>query len=341
MESVIMEYCRKLNSCTDVTEFRRSVKFDEVFGKRDFRKKYIAINPCDFDMIFSNIILDKDEKENGKWTVLDYEWVWDFAIPVQFVIYRALYYHFRNRTDGGFAMYLSRKGMDVYSLCGIDIGERMLFNEMEHAFQVYVIGGVASLAVMQVLMPTTTIRINNIVRMGSYLRNLDTPKIYFSRGSNFSSTNQINVIADVDEGHVSVHIPFDRYINSVRIDPTEYPCLLHIEKLCYTLNDGIKQDVRMITVNAYKVTESTYIFDTNDAQIIIEGVLQNAKSLDVMYHISMVENPFYEDLLRIYKQREKERLLEKRQFSYRLKRKAGIIKEDAVPEGFVRAYPEF
>ena len=63
-------------------------------------------------MIFSNIILDENEKENGKWTVLDYEWVWDFAIPVQFVIYRALYYHFRNRTDGGFAMYLSRKGMD-------------------------------------------------------------------------------------------------------------------------------------------------------------------------------------------------------------------------------------
>lgn len=339
MESIIMEYCRKLNSCTDVTEFRRSVKFDEVFGKRDFKKKYIGINPCDFDMIFSNIILDENEKENGKWTVLDYEWVWDFAIPVQFVIYRALYYHFRNRTDGGFAMYLSRKGMDVYSLCGIDIGERMLFNEMEHAFQVYVIGGVASLEVMQVLMPTTTIRINNIVRMGSYLRNLDTPKIYFSRGNNFASSNQINVIADVDEGHVSVHIPFERYINSVRIDPTEYPCLLHVEKLSYTLNDGIRQDVQMITVNGYKVTENTYIFDTNDAQIVIEGVPQNAKSLEAVYHISMIENPFYEDLLKVYKQREEQRLLEKKQFSYRLKRKAGIIKEDIVPEGFVRAYP--
>ncbi|MBO4266965.1 MAG: class I SAM-dependent methyltransferase [Lachnospiraceae bacterium] len=340
MESVILEYCRKLNSCTDVTEFRRSVKFDEVFGKREFKKKYIGINPCDFDMIFSNIILDENEKENGKWTVLDYEWVWDFAIPVQFVIYRALYYHFRNRSDGGFAMYLSRKGMDVYSLCGIDIGERMLFNEMEHAFQVYIIGGAASLAVMQVLMPTTTIRINNIVRMGSYLRNLDTPKIYFSRGNNFASSNQINVIADVDEGYVSVHIPFERYINSVRIDPTEYPCLLNIEKLSYTLNDGIKQDVQMITVNGYKVTENTYIFDTNDAQMIIEGIPQNAKSVDAVYHISMIENPFYEDLLGVYKQREQQRLMEKKQFSYRLKRKAGIIKEDVVPEGFVRAYPK-
>ena len=135
-------------------------------------------------------------------------------------------------------------------------------------------------------------------------------------------------------------VPFDRYINSVRIDPTEYPCLLHVEKLSYTLNDGIKQDVQMVTVNGYKVTENTYIFDTNDAQIIIEGVPQNAKSLEAAYHISMIENPFYEDLLKVYKQREAQKLMEKKQFSYRLKRKAGIIKEDIVPEGFVRAYPE-
>ncbi|MCR5831033.1 MAG: class I SAM-dependent methyltransferase [Lachnospiraceae bacterium] len=337
MESVILEYCRKLNTCTDITEFRRSVMFDEVFGRRDFRKKYVGINPCNFDMIFSNIVLDANEKENGRWTVLDYEWVWNFAIPIQFVIYRALYYHFRDREDDGFSVYLSRKGMDVFSLCGIDIGERMLFAEMEHAFQVYIIGGAASLEVMRILMPTTSIRIDNIVKIGSYLRNLDTPRIYFSRGTNYTSENQLGVIADVNDGHVSMRIPFDRYINSLRIDPTEYPCMLHVEKLCYTLGDGVKQDVGQIIINGYKLTEKTYIYDTNDAQIIIEGVPQNAKSIEVMYHITMIDNPFYEDMVGLLRAREEARLAEKKEFSYRLKRKAGIIKEDILPEGFVRA----
>ena len=337
MESVIMEYCRKLEDCTDVTEFRRSVKFDEIFGKRDFRKKYIASNPCNFDMIFSNIILDNDQLESGKWTVLDYEWVLDFAIPVRFVIYRALYYHFRDRNDDGFSMYLSRKGMDVYSLCGIDIGERMLFNEMEHAFQVYIIGGSASLEVMQVLMPTASIRIDHIVKLGSYLRNLDTPRIYFSRGTNYTSENQISVIGTVDDGHVTVHVPIERYINSLRIDPTEYPCLLHMEGLSYTLNEGVRQDVTEIIVNGYKLSENTYIYDTNDAQIIIEGIPQNAKAVDIAYHITMIEDPFYDEVLNILKERERIKQEEKATFSYRAKRKAGIIKEDILPEGFVRA----
>ncbi len=338
MESVILEYCRKLNTCADITEFKRSAMFDEIFGKREFKKKYPGINPCNFDMIFSNIVLDENDKENGTWTVIDYEWVWNFVIPIQFVIYRALYYHFRNREKDGFSVYLSRKGMDVFSLCGIDIGERMLFAEMEHAFQVYIIGGAASLEVMQVLMPTTTIRIDNIVKIGSYLRNLDTPRIYYSRGTNFTSDNQLGVIGEVDNGHVSMRIPFDRYINSLRIDPTEYPCLLHIEKLCYTLNDGARQDVVEVIVNGYKLTEKSFVFDTNDAQILIEGVPQNAMSLEVMYHITMIENPFYEDMVALLRQREEKRLAEKKEFSYRLKRKAGIIKEDVLPEGFVRAH---
>lgn len=337
MESVILEFTKKLSSCADVVQFNRSVKFDEVFGKRDFHKRYLATTPCNFDMIFSNIVLDADRKDSGDWTVLDYEWVWDFAIPIQFVVYRALYYHFRDRDDDGFSLYLSRKGMDVYSLCGIDIGERMLFNEMEHAFQVYIIGGAASLEVMQVLMPTTTIRIDNIVRIGSYLRNLDTPRIYFSRGTNYTSENQMSVIGDVENGRVSMHIPFERYINSLRIDPTEYPCLLSVEKLSYVFSDGKRQDVREIIVNGYKISENTYIYDTNDAQLIIEGIPQNAKALDVKYRVTMIEEPFYEEILAILKRQKAQELEEKKKFMYRAKRKAGMIKEDILPEGFVRA----
>ena len=37
------------------------MKFDEVFGKRDFKKKYVGMNPCNFDMIFSNIVLEADD----------------------------------------------------------------------------------------------------------------------------------------------------------------------------------------------------------------------------------------------------------------------------------------
>ncbi|MCR5688285.1 MAG: class I SAM-dependent methyltransferase [Lachnospiraceae bacterium] len=339
MEAVILEYCSRVGSCSDISEFRRTTGFDEIFGKRDFKKKYMAVNPCNYDMIFSNIVIGNDEKEQGVWTVLDYEWMLTFPVPIKFVIYRALFYHFRGREDDGFVLYLARKGLDVFSLCGIDIGERMLFAEMEHAFQIYIIGGEASLEVLRIMMPTSTMMIDHIVKLGSYLKNLDTPKVYFSRGNNFTSENQIGVTGKVSEGHVSMVIPFERFINSLRIDPTEYPCLISIETLTYTLDNGMRQDVTEIIANGYKLSERTFLFDTNDAQIIIEKVVQNARSIEVRYQVSMMESPFYDNVIELLQKRKEENEALRRSFKYRLKRKLGIIKEDVLPEGYVKAYP--
>lgn len=336
METLILDFCKKLSGTSDEVEFKRSVKFDEMFGKREFKKKYIATSPCNFDMVFSNIIFDKEKLAKGPWNVLDYEWVLDCAIPVSFVVYRALFYHFHDKADDGFSLYLSRKGMDVYSLCGIDIGERMLFAEMEHSFQVYIIGGAASLEVMQVLMPQATMRLSDIIKMGSYLRNLDVPKIYYSRSNVFTPENQIPMIAKVNEGRVTMRIPFDSYINFLRIDPTEYPCLLKLHELKYTMGDGIRVDVESIVVNGHKIANDSFLFDTNDAQIILEHVPQNAKAVEVSYTVSMIEKQFYEDILSVLKDNEEQELQKKLTVSYRTKRKLGIIKEEAFPEGFKR-----
>ena len=338
METLLLSFVQKLNGTANSIEFNRSVAFDEIFGKREFKKKYRATSPCNFDMIFSNIVLDSNNKEKGDWSVLDYEWVLDFAVPIPFVIYRAIYYHFHEKHDDGFSLYLSRKGMDVYSLCGIDIGERMLFSEMEHSFQVYIIGGQASLEVMQVLMPSATIRLSGIEKMGAYLRNLDIPKIYYSRSNAFSAENQIAIIADVDEGKVKMRIPFEKYINSLRIDPTEYPCMLKLNSIFYTGNDGNKISVDTVVVNGHIVSKDLFLFDTNDAQIILENVPQDAKALEISYNVSMMEKPFYDDFLSLLVEKENEEALEKQKFSYRVKRKLKLVNQEVFPEGFRRAY---
>lgn len=334
VESLILDYCNRLHRTADEVDFKRTVGFDEMFGKRNFSKKYVATKPCNLDMIFSNIVLDKEEKEDGDWTVLDYEWVLDFPVPIQFVIYRALFYHFRDKDDCGFSVYLSRKGMDVFSLCGIDIGERMLFEEMEHAFQVYIIGGVASLDVMRVLMPTSTVEIDESVSSGFYLKNLDTPKIYFSRSNTFSEDNQITLIGNVEHSRVTFRLQFDRFISSLRIDPTEYPCMIHINDVKYSLNDGTKCDVKSLIMNGYMVSDRTYLFDTNDPQIIFEDVPPDAKSMEVDYSVTMPVKVFYEELVNNFKEQEKLEEELRKSFGYRLKRKVGIIKENNIPTGY-------
>lgn len=334
MEEIILEFINKLNSVKDVVDFKRTASFDEMFGKREFVKSYKAICPCNLDMIFSNIMFNEEDKEKGEWTVLDYEWVLDFAIPIQFVVYRSIFYYFRGKEESGFITYLRKKGMDIYTLCGIDIGERMLFEEMEHSYQLYIIGRAASLDVMRVLMPAATMKVDQLVQNASYLKNLDIPKIYFSKSKVFSEEDQVIQIGKVDNNVVTFKVEVDKYIASLRVDPTEYPCILHINSMRYTTENGSKEDVTEAIVNGYPITDRTIIYDTNDPQIVLENVPKNVKNLEVSYAVTMLDKVFYDEVVGIVNgliQKEKEG---KQMFSYRLKRKVGIIKEEQIPEGY-------
>jgi len=336
MEAIIHEYCNKLQSLEDIVEFSPSLPFNEMFGKRTFTKSYKATNPCNLDMIFANIVLDENSPENCKWTVLDYEWVLDFAVPIKFVIYRSLFYHLRGREDNGFVHYLESKNTDVYTMCGIDIGERMLFEEMEHAYQVYIIGGVASLDVMRVLMPSATMGLTQLVKTASYLRNLDTPKIYFSKSKVFSEENQITQIAKVTGHDVTFKAEVERHVKSLRIDPTEYACFVHINSIRYFIEDGSKPYAETAIVNGYPVTGTTYVFDTDDPQIILEDVPDNTRSFEMAYSVTMVDKVFYDEVVSIINEKLRQEEEEKHAFSYRVKRKLGIIKEDNLPQGYKR-----
>ena len=332
IEQLILEYCKKLYGAKDIVDFSETGAFAEVFGKREFAKEYKATNPCNYDMIFSNIVFDRDAKESGTWTVLDYEWVFEFPVPIQFVIYRALFYHFKGFDSTGFDEYLSQKGMDIYTLCGIDIGERMLFEEMEHSFQVYIIGGAPSLDVMQILMPSATMNVEQLISTASYLKNINVPKIYFSRGTDFTEENQITIIGKSDNANnVTYRIPFDTYMSSLRIDPTEYPCLVHVNEMHYVLKDGQKKPISEIIVNGYVITDNTYLFDTSDPQIIVRNIPDDATSMCVSYAVTMVEKSFYDDMCVMLAQKRGLENKKRESFWYKAKRKAGIIKEEALP----------
>lgn len=67
---------------SDVPDFTR------IFG-RHYKAKTSCLVPGVLDMNFDNLIVD-----GGTYTLIDYEWVFDFPIPRQFVELRALYYFF-------------------------------------------------------------------------------------------------------------------------------------------------------------------------------------------------------------------------------------------------------
>lgn len=97
-----------------------------LYGIHD--KSYRITN---LDGLFENLLVN----DSGIYC-LDYEWVFDFPIPVHFVLYRILYYFYNS-----FSSLLNYSGAEEFlQLFGIDTNLIPVYQEMEKGFQHYVHG---------------------------------------------------------------------------------------------------------------------------------------------------------------------------------------------------------
>lgn len=117
--SIIDKYCSNIRKLA-TQEFIITPEFIEVFGERNFAKSLKSCVVTDIDLIFSNIVI------NNGWNVLDYEWSFDFPIPVDYIIYRAL-----SNTKELYSLNLFNK---------YEISDELLieFKQMEECFRNYV-----------------------------------------------------------------------------------------------------------------------------------------------------------------------------------------------------------
>lgn len=71
--------------------FEMTEAYKEVFGETgSFFNGHEALKVANVDSTFANFV----EAEDGRLVCLDYEWVFDFPVPLEYLKYRTLYYYF-------------------------------------------------------------------------------------------------------------------------------------------------------------------------------------------------------------------------------------------------------
>lgn len=115
-----------------VGEFVCSEQFESVFGKCDGLEGAVAIKGADIDTIFDNFIC-----KNNNLYVIDYEWYFDFLIPVDYIKFRSLFY-FYSKNHSFFQDKI--KVDDFLQYFGIDKASQSIFLNMDEGFQQYVHG---------------------------------------------------------------------------------------------------------------------------------------------------------------------------------------------------------
>lgn len=83
--AVFDEYNNFLNNCyQEYKPFEFSKEIKMIFGVSDLKEQK-CFYPANIDLLPANIIMTKDGP-----AIIDYEWVYDITLPVDFVLYRAI-----------------------------------------------------------------------------------------------------------------------------------------------------------------------------------------------------------------------------------------------------------
>lgn len=109
--------------------FQMTPEFEEVFGPAALPSDLSSGDIVDIDMVLNNVVL------SDGWTLIDYEWTFEFPIPYRFVAWRILHYYLN-----GSSTREALHSYDLYRIAGITEEEQEIYQKMEQHFQeVYIL----------------------------------------------------------------------------------------------------------------------------------------------------------------------------------------------------------
>lgn len=134
----VQDYVRTLKTVCRKKRFVPSDEFRKVFGeyRQKERVEDVFEEVCDIDLTFDNLLLT----ERGK-TIIDYEWTFDFDIPLKYVAWRAVYLFFGSRGTAAYDTFAA----EINASLGITASDWDQYYSMEKCFQRYVMGNHTSL----------------------------------------------------------------------------------------------------------------------------------------------------------------------------------------------------
>ena len=133
----LLEFCELVKQLKGQEKFIVTDAFRKVFGEftleQDVIEKMTSLSITDIDMVCQNVLLGEEV------TFIDYEWTFDFPIPIKYLQYRILFCYLEQKSRRKLVCF--DNGYDFYEAAGITAVMKQQFERMETQFQKYVQGG--------------------------------------------------------------------------------------------------------------------------------------------------------------------------------------------------------
>lgn len=280
---LLFSYLDKVKGVKNKRPFQLTDAFIEVFGHEDFAEEMICSEITDIDMVLNNVIL------GDKWTIIDYEWTFDFPIPINFVVYRILHYLIYTST---FRQKLL--DLDLMEKAGISEAECEIYARMELHFQTEYL--LTDQSDRKILVPIREMHDKispgsidlKAIYMTEKSKQENHLQVFFSEDGGFSEEKSYTVLQDIEKpGRLDVDL--QESTQFFRFDPSDRPCI--ISELSVKDNFGNKRAINY--TNGVPVKEDQFVFLDNDPQLIFSD-LKDVASLTLSFKLEFLSQEEYE-----------------------------------------------
>lgn len=294
-KDMLLQYLNTVKDAGKQQTFQMTESFCKVFGNPIFDKELKSLSVTDIDMVLGNVLL-----QDG-WNLIDYEWTFDFPIPVSFVLFRIIHYY--SETSD---LRSCVKEWNLYEAMGIDSREVEQYLEMERHFQSYIQGVHVPIRDMY---EDITPGVLNVYRMAEkeHKRVMDERlQVFYAGDEEFSEEH--SVYYPMPQGKIAIRLEIPKNVRKLRIDPCSYAGLLHISNLIY-LGGTCDQAYPEFVTNGFVMDQKRIAFGTSDPQILILQIPEGTEALMVEFEMEMASEQigsFLQEMQQFPKQQEAE-----------------------------------
>ena len=276
---IMVKFAQTLRAIAE-DKFEITEEFKTIFGVSEIPGEHTSMGTTDIDFVFSNLVY-----KDG-WNVIDYEWTFDFPIPVNYVIYRSVRYYLESSADEDLT------DVDFYERLGISPEEKEIYDLMEISLQRHIAGDRVSLIGFYSIFGRSNIKFEEAMSLARRLDRPEKVRLYYNYGQGFSEEDTEYVYAERnDDDHISFEATVPSDCSLLRIDPMNGSCMIRMLKLEINGKEPEKYFVNGLPMNGGLV-----FYETDDPQIMLDSV-KSGDHIRLEYVISRPSDEFFKPLI--------------------------------------------
>lgn len=251
--------------------FQKSSLFAEMFGNAEFTRAYEGAAINNLDWIFGNLIKTKVGIQ-----IIDYEWTFEVQVPIEYLLWRALSLYLHSRKD--------LQGLGLMNQMGISEEEELLFAQMEHHFQLWLLGNTKTIGQYYMQTAGRTIYLEEMLTRAKQNR----LQLYFDKGEGFSEAESIFVEIEPDKrgiAHAELLLP--EGVKALRIDPAQDCCLVKVKRLLGELGGTYSLAYEH---NGRELEKQGILYTTTDPQIVIPQLVEGTRRIYAEFSIELLHS---------------------------------------------------